>query len=108
LIYAATKQYTQFLDMVSSVFMNMFVISLFIDMIVILNLNGKDAFKTDWLGLDCLSLAWLGMDRLGLAWLGLAWLGSDLHGLARLGMAWKGFTCLGMDKHGLWATYTLD
>jgi hypothetical protein len=40
---------------------------LFIGMIVIINLNGKDAFKTDWLG-----LAWLGLAWLGLAWLGLA------------------------------------
>jgi hypothetical protein len=45
---------------------------LFIDMIVIINLNGKDAFKTvgwDRIGSARHKLAWLGL--VGSGWLGL-------------------------------------
>jgi hypothetical protein len=79
---------------------------------VIINLNGKDAFKTDWLRLDWYGFAWLGMawhglawTRHGLAWLGrgMAWLGRGMawmgRGMAWLGMAWM--TSLGMNMHGL-------
>jgi hypothetical protein len=71
---------------------------LFIEIIVIINLNGKDAFKTDclgWNGLDarqglpCLSLAQLGMAPLGSAWLTLAQNGMDwMLGMVHLGMDW--------------------
>jgi hypothetical protein len=71
---------------------------LFIEIIVIINLNGKDAFKTDclgwngldaWQGLPCLSLAQLGMAPLGSAWLTLAQNGMDwMLGMAHLGMDW--------------------
>ncbi len=62
-----------------------------------INLNGKDAFKTDWLGLDWHGLAWIGMASLGLAWLGMAW-----HGLAWLGMAWL---VRGMSWFGLYVAW---
>jgi hypothetical protein len=75
LILAATRQITPILDMVSCVFGYVCYMFLFIDMIVIIDLNGKDAFKTDWLGLDWMDLAWLGLASIGLAWLGMSWLG---------------------------------
>jgi hypothetical protein len=60
---------------------------LFIDIIVIINLNGKDAFKTDWLGWNGLD-AWQGLPWLSLAWIGLAWLGMDWLALAWISVAW--------------------
>ena len=69
--------------MVSSVFFRYVCdMVLLINMLVIINLNGKDAFKTDWLG--WLGLAWHGLDWLGSDWLGMVWLR-----MAWLGLAWQ-------------------
>ncbi len=65
---------------------------LLINMLVIINLNGKDAFKTDWLG--WIDLAWQGLAWLGLAWLGFAWLG--LAWLGRISLTWFGMAWLGV------------
>ena len=80
---------------------------LFIDIIVIINLNGKDAFKTDWLGWNGLD-AWQGLPWLSLAWISVAWVDTWLRltsipgsgGLPWLGLVGSGW--LGLHE------FTLD
>ncbi len=62
-------------------------------MFIIINLNGKDSFKTDWLG--WLDLACIRLAGLGWAWLELAWYGLDWLGVAWLGLAWFGISGMG-------------